>query len=98
MGRRTLHRWLQDPEFRDQLAQLQRQFAELAKGCLQGLTFRAVLHLGDLPENQNPEIRLCAIRAVLSYSTKFGEIQELRDQVRTLEAALPLWTAREKPV
>ena len=83
VGRRTLHRWLQDPEFRDQLAQLQRQSAELAKGCLQSLTFQAVLHLGNLPENQNreskpenqdPEIRLRAIRAVLNYSAKFSEI------------------------
>ena len=71
---------MKDPEFRDQLAQLQRQSADLAKGCLQSLTFQAVIHLGNLPENQNPsgskdpEIRLRAIRAVLNYSAKFGEI------------------------
>ncbi len=93
VGRRTLHRWRQDPEFRDQLAQLQRQSAELAKGCLQSLAFQAVVHLGSLLENSNPEI---CLRAILSYSTKFGEIRELHDQVEALEAALPLWTAQRK--
>ncbi len=96
VGRRTLHRWLQDPEFRAQLAQLQRQSAELAKGCLQSLTLQAVLHLGDFLESPNPEIRLRAIRAILNYAAKFNEIQELHTQVQTLEDALPLWTAQEK--
>ncbi len=96
VGRRTLHRWLQDPEFRDQLAQLQRESAELAKGCLHSLAFQAVVCLGDLLESPNPEIRLRAVRAILSCSTKFGEIQELHDQVQALEATLPLWNAQRK--
>ena len=96
VGRRTLHRWLQDPEFRGQLAQLQRQSSQLAKGCLQSLTLQAVLHLGDFLENPDPEIRLRAIRAILNYSTKFNEIQELHTQVQALESTLPLWTAQEK--
>ena len=96
VGRRTLHRWLQDPDFRGQLAQLQRESAGLAKGCLQSLAFQAVVCLGDLLESPNPEIRLRAVRAILSYSTKFGEIQELHDQVQTLEAALPLRTTQQK--
>ncbi len=96
VGRRTLHRWLQDPEFRAQLAQLQRQSAELAKGCLQSLTLQAVIHLSNLLEDSNPEIRLRAVRATLNYSAKFNEIQELHTQVQALEDALPLWTDQEK--
>ncbi len=68
-----------------------------AKNCLQSLAFQAVVCLGDLLENPNPEIRLRAIRAILNYSTKFGEIRDLHDQVQALEAALPLWTAQRKP-
>ena len=96
VGRRTLHRWLQDPEFRAQLAQLQRQSAELAKGHLQGLTLQAVLHLSDFLENPNPEIRLRAIRAILSYSIKLNDIQELHQEVQALETSLPLWLAQGK--
>ena len=40
VGRRTLNRWLQDPEFRAQLAQLQRQFAELAKAASKASPFK----------------------------------------------------------
>ena len=98
VGRRTLHRWLQDPEFRDQLAQQQRQAAELAKGSLQSLTLQAVLHLSDLLENPNPEIRLRAIRSILSFSAKFSEIQELHAQVQTLEDTLPIWAAQKRPI
>ena len=96
VGRRTLHRWLQDPEFRDQLSQLQRECAELAKGCLQGLTLQAVVHLGELLESPKPDIRLRAIRAILAYSAKFGDIRELQNQVEALEASLPLWSSRRK--
>ena len=96
VGRRTLHRWLQDPEFRGQLGKLQRESAEFAKGCLRSLTFQAVLHLGDLMESSSPEIRLRAIRAVLNYSTKVDEIQELSAQVQALEATLPLRNAQEE--
>ncbi len=67
-----------------------------AKNCLHSLAFQAVVCLGDLLESPNPEIRLRAVRAILSGSTKFGEIQELHDQVQALEAALPLWTAQRK--
>ena len=57
VGRRTLHRWLKDPEFRDQLAKLQCESAEFAKGCLRSLTFQAVLHLGDLPGSSSREFQ-----------------------------------------
>ena len=67
-----------------------------AKNCFQTLTLHAVLRLGDLIENPSPEIRLRAVRAILSCSTKFGEIRELHDQVQALEAALPIWTAQQK--
>ena len=49
-------------------------------------------HFG--PETKNPGLR--AIRAVLDYSTKVDEIQELNAQVQALEAALPLWNAQEE--
>ena len=96
VGRRTLHRWLQDPDFRAQLARLQHQSAELAKGQLQGLTLQAVLHLGDFLEHPNPDIRLRAIRAILSYSTKLNEIQQLQQEIQALEDSLPLWAAQDK--
>ena len=96
VGRRALHRWLQHPEFRSQLALLQRQTAELAKGQLQGLTLQATIHLGAFLEDPNPDLRLRAIRVILSYSTKLNEIQQLQGEVQALKDSLPLWDPREK--
>ena len=93
VGRRTLHRWLQDPEFQEQLAQFQRQAAELAKGHLQSLTLQAVLRLGEFLDDPSPEVRHRASRTVLSFSARFSEIQEIQAQVQALESSLPLWDA-----
>ena len=95
VSRRTLHRWLQDPEFRAELVQLQCQAAELAKGQLQGLTLQAVLHLGSFLEDPSSDIRLRAIRTILSYSTKLNEIQDLQEAVQALEDSLPLWPSHK---
>ena len=97
ISRRTLTRWLQDPDFRDQLAQLQRQRAELAKGCLQDLSLQAVASLVEFLQVPNLEMRLKAIRTILEYSGKVGDIQELKEQVQSLETSLPLWADHAKP-
>ncbi len=96
VGRRTLHRWLQDPEFREQYAQQQRESAELAKGHLRSLALQAVLQLGEFLDDPKPEIRLRAARTILSYSARFNDIQEIQAQVQALEDSTPLWKAQEK--
>ena len=62
------------------------------------------------PENQNPRIKTRESKPgnppprhpgrpqLLRQIWRNPEIQDLHDQVQALEAALPLWTAREKPV
>ncbi len=97
INRRTLTRWLQDPDFRDQLAELQRQRAELAKGCLQDLSLQAVAGLVEYLQVPNLEMRLKAIRTILEYSGKVGDIQDLKDQIQALETSLPLWADHAKP-
>ena len=96
IGRRTLHRWLEDPDFRAQYAQQQRESAELAKGHLQSLALQAALQLGEVLDDPNPELRLRAARTILSFSAKFGDIQEIQAQVQALESSIPLWKAQEK--
>ena len=93
VGRRTLHRWLQDDDFRNELAQLHQQSAELARTQLQGLMLQAVLALGDSLEDPNPDIRMRVIRTALSFSVKLNDIHKLREEVQALEDALPLWAA-----
>lgn len=97
INRRTLTRWLQDPDFREQLADLQRQRAELAKGCLQDLSLQAVASLVEYLQIPNLGMRLKAIRTILEYSGKVGDIQDLKEQVQSLENSLPLWADHAKP-
>ena len=96
INRRTLSRWLEDPDFREQLAQLQRQRAELAKGCLQDLSLQAVASLVDYLQIPNLEMRLKAIRTILEYSGKVSGLQDLQDKVESLETSLPLWADHAK--
>ena len=96
VGRRTLHRWLQDDDFRQELAQLHQESAELARTQLQGLTLQAILALGDALEDPNPDVRMRAIRTALSFSVKLNDIQKLKEDVQALEDSLPLWSARHE--
>ena len=90
VGRRTLHRWLDDPDFRDELARLHKNAADLARSQLQGVMLQAVLALADSLQDPNPEIRLRAIRTALNYSVKVNDIESLREELQTLEDSLNL--------
>ena len=90
VGRRTLHRWLDDPDFRDELARLHKEAADLARGLLQGVMLQAVLALADSLQDPNPEIRLRAIRTALNYSVKVNDIESLRQDLQALEDSLNL--------
>ena len=90
VGRRTLHRWLDDPNFRDELAGLHKEAADLARSQLQGVMLQAVLALADSLHDPNPEIRLRAIGTALNYSVKFNDIESLREELRNLEDSLNL--------
>ena len=88
VDRRTLHRWLQDEDFRAGLAQFHQQATELASVQLQGIALHAVRALAELLESPNPDIRLRAIRTALSCSTKLNELRKLGDDVQALSDAL----------
>ena len=87
VGRRTLHRWLQDDDFRDELAQLHRQSAELVRTQLQNLTLQAILVLGDSLEDPSADIRIRAARTALSFSARLNDIHKLEQEVQALENA-----------
>ena len=88
VGRRTLHRWLDDPDFRDELARLHEEAADLARSQLHGVMLQAVLALADSLQDPNPEIRLRAIRTALDYSVKVNDIERLSKELHALEDSL----------
>ena len=94
VDRSTLYRWLEDEEFRTELAQLHQKAADVATAHLQGLTLQAVQALAELLESPAPNIRLRAVRTALSYAVKLREIQDLGNEVQVLLDAIPLKTNR----
>ena len=96
VGRRTLHRWLDDPDFRNELAALHEEAADLARSQLQGVLLQAVLVLADSLQDPNPEIRLRAIRTALNYSVKINDIERVREELQTLEDSLNLQRNRNE--
>ena len=90
VGRRTLHRWLDDPDFRDELARLHKEAADLARSQLQSVLLQAVLTLVDSLQDPNPEIRLRAIRTALNYSVKLNDIENVRQELQAFEDSLNL--------
>ena len=54
IGRSTLHRWMQDDEFRSNFEQLRDESSELARTELRGLMLKAVVVLADALNHPNP--------------------------------------------
>ena len=92
VDRRTLHRWLKDEDFRNELAQFHGHAADLASIQLQGLMLRAVRGLDDLLDSPRSDIRLRAIRTAVQYSVQLSEIRKLGADVQSLINSLPLET------
>ena len=88
LDRRTLHRWLQDDDFRQELQRIRHEAADLARSELNLLMFRSVAALSEFFDDPDRDRRLRAIRTALAYSVKINDIQNLKDQIQTLEDAL----------
>ena len=94
VGLRTLHRWLEDDNFRRELERLQDEAAELARSELQGLMLRSVTVLSEVMKDPSPSIRLRAANSALAFAIKVGENRKLSEELASLEEALPVWAAQ----
>lgn len=94
IGRTTLYRWMDDPEFRASLERLRSQAADLARTELQGLMLKAILALAEAMEDPDANTRLRAARATLYIGLKSIDIKELQERVDRLDDAFNLWATR----
>ena len=90
---RTLYRWMEDETFRDELARVRREFAELARQALQGLMVQSVSVLADSMDDPDKSLRFRAARTSLAFGLQSSEIDKLREEIRDLSEALPVWAA-----
>ena len=93
IGQNTLRRWLEEDDFRDELARLRQESSSLARHELQGLMLRSVSVLAEAMDHSDVTVRLRAARYALSFATQICEAEKLRSDIQALEEVLPLWAA-----
>ncbi len=90
VGRTTLHRWMRDTGFRDELSRLRDEAANLAHAELRGLMLKSVLVLSEALDDKDPAARLRAARATLYVAFRADEARDLRRRLDILDDALAL--------
>ncbi len=85
-SRRTVHRWLTDPKFRDAVRHARDAMTESATGRLSATLDTAAKTLSDLLGNESPAIRLAAVRIAFDASIRFREVAEFQDRLQRLES------------
>ena len=90
--RATLHRWMEDDNFREELVRLRQEAAKLARSELQELMLVSVAVLADAMENAaSHDVRVRAARTALSFGMQLNEMKKLREEIDTLQDALKIW-------
>ena len=97
ISERTLRRWLDDEDFREEVINLRQESAQLARQELQGLMLTGLSVLASAMQSPDEPTRIRAARYVVSFGIQIGEAEQLRREVRNLEDAFALLSAR-KPV
>ena len=91
---RTLRRWLNDYEFRQEFERLRRAANEISRAEISGLSLKAALVVGEALDDPNSSIRLRAALAALSLSQKANEIADLQQQLDRITNSIPLYGDR----
>ncbi len=87
VGERTLHRWLNDPVFRQAYLAARRQVLEQATSVLQRASAAAVTALEKNLTCGTPTAEIAAAKAILDYGFKAVETEEFDARLLRLEEA-----------
>lgn len=88
--RSTLHRWMKDPVFRDELERMRGDAINLAYAELQGIALKSVSVLADLLDDPSPRVRNMAARTALHNAVKVKEARENHHRLDLLDRAITL--------
>ena len=84
----TLHRWLNEPAFRQELTRQRQETAALARQEIQGLMLHSITVIADALNDPNPSIRLRAARYALTFAVQLNEVEKLQTEVQLLQEIL----------
>ena len=88
VGLSTLRRWLQEPEFRQQLANLRQESADLARQQAQAILPRCLSVFAEVMEAPDPSLRLRAARYAMAFALQIAEFQDLKANLQDIEQAV----------
>ena len=88
VGRNTLHNWLKDPAFQDELERQRDQITDQAYGLLTQNLTRAVETLTTLLETSDNRLKRLAAKDILDFSIKHIEMKELEERLAAIEERL----------
>ena len=86
VGERTLHRWLRDPDFAAQLAQVEAELVDAAARRLLSLTDDAIRSLAQLSAGAEDDgVRLRTAVAILDQAARWRESASIERRISFLE-------------
>ena len=86
VGERTLHRWLRDPDFAAQLAQVETELVDAAARRLLSLTSEAIRSLAQLSAGAEDDgVRLRTAVAILDQAARWRESVSIERRISFLE-------------
>ena len=94
IGRSTLYRWLEDDDFRSELARIRRESAEFARQELKGTMLRAVDVIRDAMNDESVEVRLRAARYSMAFSSQIDLAEKLKKDIDHLQLAVDEWKSK----
>ena len=95
VAERTLRRWLEDPAFHDELDRYRQDSYNLARMQFQASLPDCFSYLAEIAgESDDPAIRIRAIRCMMTFGTKFSEIEEIGARIRDAQEAIEIYSDR----
>lgn len=88
VDKRTIQRWLEEPEFRDDITKFRTELLTSAAGMLCSAANNAVKVLDDLLKDGSSAIKLGAARAILDSVIRVRELTVVEGRVAELEQKL----------
>ena len=88
IGERTLYRWLDDPDFRNELIRLRQEASALARSDLEGAMSIALASLIECAQSDSPFVRYCASRYLFSTGIQLDHLQQLDQKIDKLRDTL----------
>ena len=95
ISRRTVHRWMEDDDFRDQFERFRDEALSLAQVELKGLTLKGTGVLAEMLEDPSSNIRLRAAQTAIAMGIKISEQYNIQKQIEDLTDAFTLHRSRK---